>query len=253
MNWALDYVRNLMQHCQVILMNVMTMTPHKTCLILAAAAGLVSCTSQDAVLSGDLPPPIKRNTSTIAPSSDSGLFAPGDSLELFVKEDATLNSSYPVREGGYIVIPRAGRINVAGLSRNDAELKVKQVLQQTQLTEATVLVERTSKSAALLAAGGHSPATPKIMIYVTGAVFKPGTHNIPLPEGKNLGVYEALLITGGLARLAQDQRVEVIRSDETGRRHRALIDVRKIRQGLAADPAVAEGDIIHVPEKVFGF
>lgn len=233
-------------------MNLKPMTHFKVCLLIATF-GLYSCANQEAVLSGDLPPPQKRAITVDSTILDSGLFAPGDFLELFVKEDATLNSSYPVRDGGYIVIPRAGRIMVAGLSRNEAEAKVKQVLQQTQLTEATVLVERTSKRAALVAAGGLSLSTSKIMIYVTGAVFKPGTHNIPLPEGKNLGVYEALLISGGLARLAQDQRVEVIRADSTGKRHRALIDVRKIRQGLASDPAVAEGDIIHVPEKVFGF
>lgn len=228
------------------------MTHLKICLIVSSM-GLLSCASKEAILSGGLPPAPKRAATLDSTAPESSLFSPGDFLELFVKEDATLNSSYPVREGGYIVIPRAGRIMVAGLSRNEAEAKVKQVLQQTQLTEATVLVERTSKKAAIAAASGLYPSSSKIMIYVTGAVFKPGTHTIPLPEGKNLGVYEALLITGGLARFAQDQRVEVIRADTTGKRHRALIDVRKIRQGLTADPAVAEGDIIHVPEKVFGF
>lgn len=233
-------------------MNVKPMSPLKVCLLVVSFS-LVACSSRNAVLCGELPPVPKRVTSNDVSASDNGTFAAGDFLELFVKEDATLNSSYPVREGGYIVIPRAGRIQVSGLSRNEAELKVKQVLQQTQLTEATVLVERTSKRAALAASTGVTPASSKIMIYVTGAVFKPGTHYIPLPEGKSLGVYESLLITGGLARLAQDQRVEVIRADAAGKRHRAMIDVRKIRQGLAEDPPVGEGDIIHVPEKVFGF
>ena len=233
-------------------MNVMPTNPLKICLFIACLS-LVGCKSADPVFSGQLPPVTKIMQTADVAKTDSGVFAPGDYLELFVKEDATLNSSYPVREGGYIVIPRAGRINVVGLPRNDAELKVKQVLQQTQLTEATVLVERTSKGAALAAATGISPTASKVMIYVTGAVFKPGTHYVPLPEGKNLGVYEALLITGGLARLAQDQRVEIIRSDSTGKRHRALVDVRQIRMGLAQDPPVGEGDIIHVPEKVFGF
>jgi protein involved in polysaccharide export with SLBB domain len=233
-------------------MNVMPMNPLLVCFFIACLS-LVACKSTNPVFSGELPPVAKRAQPADVATTDSGVFAPGDYLELFVKEDATLNSSHPVREGGYIVIPRAGRINVAGLSRNEAELKVKQVLQQTQLTEATVLVERTSKGAALAAATGISPTASKVMIYVTGAVYKPGTHYVPLPEGKNLGVYEALLITGGLARLAQDQRVEIIRSDSTGKRHRALVDVRQIRLGLAQDPPVGEGDIIHVPEKVFGF
>lgn len=233
-------------------MNAMLTISLKNFLIISTLC-LTACTSKNAVLSGELPPAVKHNVSSAPQVVDKGIFEAGDLLELFVKEDATLNSSYPVRDGGYIVIPRAGRITVQGLSRNEAELKVKQVLQQTQLTEATVLVERTSKRAALAASTGLNQATNKIMIYVTGAVLKPGTHYIPLPEGKTLGVYESLLITGGLGRLAQDQRVEVIRADETGKRHRATIDVRLISQGLAQDPPVGEGDIIHVPEKVFGF
>ncbi|MDI1310843.1 polysaccharide biosynthesis/export family protein [Prosthecobacter sp.] len=181
------------------------------------------------------------------------VFLAGDNLELFVKEDATLNNSYPVREGGYIVIPRAGRISVSGLSRAEAEARVKEALQGTQLTKATVLVERMSKSAQFASTPGAASTVPKIMVYITGAVKQPGTHFVPSSDGHSLGIYETLLITGGLGRLAQDQRVEVMRVNASGRRQRAIIDIRKVALGLADDPPVGEGDIIHVPEKVFGF
>ncbi|WP_395747317.1 polysaccharide biosynthesis/export family protein [Prosthecobacter sp.] len=211
------------------------------------------CRNTGSLISGDLPPIIHRpDAAAAAPAAE--VFAVGDNLELFVKEDATLNNTYPVREGGYIVIPRAGRIPVAGLSRARAESQVKEALQRTQLTEATVLVERTSKKALLSAAPGASTAVPKIMVYITGAVPRAGTHFIPLSEsGRPLGVYEALLITGGLNRLAQDQRVEIMRADSSGRRHRAVINLKQVRDGTADDPPVGDGDIIHVPEKVFGF
>ena len=220
--------------------------------LLTACLTIGACSSSDPML-GDLPSIPQRAVPIEELAPETGTFAIGDYLELFVKEDSTLNGSYQVRQGGYIVIPRAGRIEVVGLNRNEAELKVKLFLQQTQLTQASVLIERTNQNTASAGQAGSVPPTNKIMIYVTGAVFKPGTHYIPLPHGKDLGVYEALLITGGLARLAQDQRVELIRADATGKRHRATIDVRRISQGLAEDPPVGEGDIIHVPEKVFGF
>lgn len=215
--------------------------------------GLISSCNSNGPVSGELPAIVPRPVAPVTQVSDPGLFLPGDNLELFVKEDATLNSSYPVRDGGYIVIPRAGRIQVLGLSRADAEKRVKEALQRTQLTEATVLVERTTKQSLLSTTPGGGVATPKIMIYVTGAVLKPGTHYVPLIGGRPLGVYETLLITGGLARLAQDQKVEVMRVDSAGHRHRAVFDLRRVKQGLADDPPVGEGDIIHVPEKVFGF
>jgi polysaccharide export outer membrane protein len=220
--------------------------------LLLAVSILSACSNHD-TLSGKLPPLSSRPEIALAPQAAKDVFQVGDNLELFVKEDPTLNSSYPVREGGYIVIPRAGRIAVAGLSRAEAESRVKESLQGTQLTTATVLVERMSKSALLASTPGAASSVPKIMVYVTGAVKAPGTHFVPMVNGRSLGIYETLLITGGLGRLAQDQRVEVMRMDASGRRHRATIDLRKVSQGQADDPPVGEGDIIHVPEKVFGF
>lgn len=222
-----------------------------SCLFLVVPI-LAACSHRDP-LSGNLPPLSGKPEIAAKPAINKDAFQAGDNLELFVKEDATLNNSYPVREGGYIVIPRAGRISVAGLTRAEAEARVKEALQGTQLTKATVLVERMSKSAQLASMPGAASGVQKIMVYVTGAVKQPGTHFVPMSDGRSLGIYETLLITGGLSRLAQDQKVEVMRMDASGRRHRATIDLRKVSQGLADDPPVGEGDIIHVPEKVFGF
>lgn len=213
------------------------------------ALALTGCQSVETVGSAeDLPPvSISQENST---DEVGGTFASGDLLELFVKEDATLNGSYLVRDGGYIVIPRAGRISVAGLDRSSAETRVKESLQRTQLTEATVLVERTSKAKV---AGLSQPGVEKIMIFVTGAVPRSGAHQVPVNPEVGLGLYEALLITGGINRFGNEQRVELLRKDGSGQRHQATIDLKAIRQGLALDPRIGEGDIIRVPEKVFGF
>jgi len=222
--------------------------------LLIFSLGLCSgCAHRGANVSGELPPIVAAPRADNKPSGNLDVFLIGDTLELFVKEDATLNGSYPVREGGYIVIPRVGRISVVGLSRSDAEAQIKRFLQNTQLTEATVLVERASKQALITNSQGPSAALPKIMIYITGAVPQPGTHFVPLASGRSLGLYEALLITGGLNRLAQEQRIELLRVDSSGQRKRAVFDLRPVRQGLAKDPQVGEGDLIIVPEKVFGF
>lgn len=213
---------------------------------------LGACASKEASVM--LPPPAPPQTEKEAPGDPmTGKFAAGDLLELFVKEDATLNGSYPVREGGYIVIPRAGRIPVAGMARDGAEKAIKDYLQRTQLTQATVLVERTPARAARAAAAGGPPGVPKLMVYITGNVPRSGVHYVPVPAGHQMGIYETLLVTGGTSRFAQDQRVEVLRMDGSGRRQRAIVDLRPIKEGKQADPPVGDGDIIHVPEKVFGF
>jgi protein involved in polysaccharide export with SLBB domain len=216
---------------------------------------IVSACKSTADSENALPPPVRGAALPVAaqPPAKSMVFVAGDSLELFVKEDSTLNGVYEVREGGYIVIPRAGRIQVAGLDRLQAENRVKEVLQSTQLTQATVLVERRAKDAAPGAAGVSIAEMPKLMVFITGAVPRSGVHHIPVPSGRPLGAYEALLISGGVNKFAREDRVEIFRTDSEGRRRRAVVDLRPVRLGQADDPPLGEGDIIHVPEKVFGF
>lgn len=199
-------------------------------------------------------PPVAPRTPTAPAAAARPVFQIGDQLELFVKEDLTLNGSYLVREGGYIVIPRAGRINVAGLSREEAEPRVREFLQKTQLKEATVIVERTPGVASGSGVAGAGPSgVPRVMVFITGSVPRTGAHAIPSPAGKSVGVYEALLISGGLTKFATLDKIEIFRYDASGRRRKSVIDMRPIMKGEADDPPISEGDIINVPEKVFGF
>ncbi|SKA81807.1 protein involved in polysaccharide export, contains SLBB domain of the beta-grasp fold [Prosthecobacter debontii] len=215
---------------------------------------LVQCTSR--VENPTLPEPLAVPVQTQAPAAPKNAFVVGDQLELFVKEDSTLNGSYLVREGGYIVIPRAGRILVQGMTREEAEPKVREFLKKTQLKEASVIVERTSGAQGVNAGalGGASPQSAnRILVYLTGSVPRSGAHQIVAPTARAMGVYEALLITGGLGKFAQLDKVEVFRTDSSGKRKKAVIDLRPIIKGEQDDPPIAEGDIINVPEKVFGF
>ena len=219
-----------------------------TCNMLFLSA-VVSCSSSSTP-SNDLPPPLVAAPLARLDSKPSA-FAVGDVLELFVKEDITLNGSYAVREGGYIVIPRAGRIQVEGLSRQAAEERVKEALQQSQLTQATVLVERTPGRSTQ--GGIADPEQPRIVVFLTGAVARPGAHQIPVVQGRAPGLYEVILISGGLSRFAKEDAVEILRKDASGQRQLSLVDLSEVRQGAAPDPAVGEADIIRVPARVFGF
>ncbi|MES2506359.1 MAG: polysaccharide biosynthesis/export family protein [Verrucomicrobiota bacterium] len=227
-------------------------SPSKLCGVLLLISLLPQCTTEP---TEDLMPVAPR-VAGAPPAPARPVFLAGDQLELFVKEDLTLNGSYLVREGGYIVIPRAGRVNVAGLSREEAEPRVREFLLKTQLKEATVIVERTpslANSTAAGAGGAAAASIPRVLIYITGSVPRTGGHAIPVPPGKTVGVYEALLISGGLGKFATLDKVEIFRFDANGRRKKSVIDMRPIMKGEAEDPGIAEGDIINVPEKVFGF
>lgn len=221
------------------------------CFIFGLMVTAAGCTKDT---DNDFPAPSVAVPVAAASPEKQNTFQVGDMLELFVKEDATLNGSYAVREGGYIVIPRAGRLSVAGLTREEAEPKVKGFLEKSQLTHANVIVERMpSKSSApgMLSQSGQS--IPRVLVYITGSVPRSGGHAIPVPPGKTVGVYEALLISGGVGKFASLDKVEIFRFDTQGKRKKATLDMRPIMNGQADDPAISEGDIINVPEKVFGF
>lgn len=189
--------------------------------------------------------------------SRSSSIRPGDTLELFVEEDESFNGKYPVREGGDIIIPSVGRIPVSGMSVVDAGSRVRSKLESSHLKKATVILDRVSRAPAPEPAAGAPPGPSRgktlLTVYMTGKVARAGQHRIPLPESGELGVYEAILIAGGLSQFADPAKVHLLREDEAGRKHKIPVNIRAIENGLATDPAIGDGDIVVVPEKVFGF
>ncbi|GEM_PF-601029 len=201
----------------------------------------------------ELAPPIPK----LRRSSSSPIRA-GDTLELFVDEDDSFNGKYPVREKGDIIIPSVGRIPVSGLSVVDAGTKIMAALENTSLQQATVMVDRTSMAVeesptVSPAANRAASRKPQLTIYMTGKVARPGQHRVPLPDSGSIGVYDAILISGGLSQFGDPQKVHVLRNDSEGKKHKIPVNIRMIENGMAKDPQIGDGDIVVVPEKVFGF
>jgi protein involved in polysaccharide export with SLBB domain len=213
-------------------------------LCLALVAVGAGCAAK---VTGGLPPAARKPANQ--PAGPTAAFEPGDTLELYVDEDASFNGQYLVREGGYILIPKIGRIPVQGIDHAAAETRIKDVFEKRQLKHARITVERNPGPQTRETQAG----APQLTIYLTGSVPNPGVHNVPVLAGRRLGVYEVLLVSGGSSRFANVSRVELLRVDASGRRQRTVIDLRPIRDGKVDDVPVADGDIIHVPEKVIGF
>ncbi|MFO1438440.1 MAG: polysaccharide biosynthesis/export family protein [Verrucomicrobiaceae bacterium] len=218
----------------------------------AAATGalfLFQTACGDIRAGGDLPPP---RLPTAKQASSQVTFLPGDSLELWVEEDASFNGTFEVREGGYVLVPKIGRVVVLNLTRDAAEKRIRETLQSQQLKQATVFVEHRPNPAKSV--GQLAPGVPRISVFLTGAVSRPGQHAVPLAaDGHVPGVFETLLMAGGMAKFGDESKVKIMRLAEGGRRQPMVVDVRQIRDGIAPDVPVGDGDIIQVPEKVFGF
>ncbi len=239
-------------------MNILAVDPlnsnthlFNTLIVLYALLGLVSCGS-GIEAPGTLPPPNLPGFSKVTGKSEA-VFLDGDSVEVLVEEDASFNGVFEVREGGYILIPKIGRLLVAGLTRNAVEHRIQEALQRTQIKTATVFVERRA-STRDFGLGSEFGSVPRVIIYVTGAVARPGQHAVPLLQGTRApGLFEVLLMAGGLARHGDESKIRILRMSDGGVRQSTTIDMRKIRDGLIADIPLGEGDIVQVPEKVFGF
>jgi protein involved in polysaccharide export with SLBB domain len=199
------------------------------------------------------PPPVAEGAPQVRQPSVNDTIQIGERLELFVEEDPTLNGVYVVREKGDLIVPRLGRVDVKGMSVSSVERKFKDLLEKSLLRNATVIVDRVGRVAPQDGLAGSAPQEqPKLFAYFTGQVKRPGQHWIVLPRGQPVGIYEAILISGGLQKFANDRKVEILRRDENGNSTKLELDLRAVKDGEAPDPPLYEGDIVFVPEKLAG-
>jgi protein involved in polysaccharide export with SLBB domain len=163
-------------------------------------------------------------------------------LEVYVVEDESFTGRYTVRPSGHIIFPKIGRVLVAGNTASGAEAAIKRSLEGTQLTSATVMVER------VLGQGAVAPAG--VTVFLSGTVQNPGRRTVPFIAGQRPTLYQAILEGGGFSRFANQKAVTISRQGQTGVK---TIDVTGVRRGVLADVPLQDGDIIFVPEKTFGW
>ena len=171
----------------------------------------------------------------------------GDVLDLYVMEDSSLNGQFQVHESGNIVIPRIGRVHVAGSTLSAAQDQVRGRVQSDQIKKATVIVERvrTSEQASIA-------EQPKLLVFISGAVAKPGQHRIPLQSQGGLTAFEALMTAGGATIYADQRHSYILRKTGSGDRMRLPVDLLAVSRGEARDTQLQDSDVIVVPQRRFG-
>ncbi|MEZ0390351.1 MAG: polysaccharide biosynthesis/export family protein [Verrucomicrobium sp.] len=176
---------------------------------------------------------------------------PGESLDVYVLEDPSLNGGYVVRNEGHIIFPTMGRLQMAGLTPSQAEARLKQLLESQKLRVATVILDRTSQ-----VGGPQGPSSnmQQLLVYITGKVARPGQHSLTVEIGKSMGVYEAILISGGFARFSNEAKAYILRQAAPSQpKQKIPVDLKAVASGTQSDIPIRAGDIVFVPEKVFGF
>jgi len=154
----------------------------------------------------------------------------GDSVMVSVWRDEALRMEVSVLPDGSITFPLAGRVEVAGLSTTEAEVRVAEKLKK-YIPDPVVTVAITGIEGS--------------RVYVLGKVVNPGPLVLSSP---NTTVLQALSQTGGLDRFADGNAIRVLRNTAGGTQQ---LNVRynDLLKGAQLDTNVVlmPGDTILVP------
>lgn len=217
-------------------------------ILVVAALFVNGCTGSSPITEGIADSPwIQENSSREGGARFT--FRAGDTLELYVLEDSTLDGKYPVRQTGDVIISRLGRVEAAGKTTREIESDIKARLQKTQLKEATVIVDTSTLFGDGMDASGRS----KVAVYIYGQVAQQGLQEIPGVRGRTITCLDAVVHAGGFGPFANKKKATIVRKTIERGNYTLNVDLKAVEEGHARDVELQSGDIVKVPAKVFGF
>lgn len=174
------------------------------------------------------------------PESDIYRLSPGDSVEVTVLEDPSLNRQVLILPDGRISLPIAGTVMAMGSTPEQLAKKIRGRLGSVFVSPPTVTV-----SAIGLSQESVEEEIPDL-IYVLGEVRSPGA----FPFEKPMNVTQILALAGGPGPYAARSRIQIHRMVD-GVETVEVYDYEALEDGdsAAIGPVLADGDIIVVPER----
>jgi len=161
---------------------------------------------------------------------------PLDVISITVHQQPDLNTKTRVAADGSISFPLIGKIASAGLTVQELEQKIKELLEKNYLVKAEVLVFIEEYRAR--------------QVSVTGEVNNAGKFNIPIE--RDITLLEAVAMAGGFTKDADINRTKVLR-EENGEKKAITIRVKDITDKDQKDENIVlrPDDIIVVPKRFF--
>ena len=167
----------------------------------------------------------------------------GDTVAIEVLEDSSLNRQLLVLPDGTVNFPFAGTVVVGGRTAGEVQNAIASAISSNFATPPTVFVSVASVFARPSTGGGRST----IDVYFTGEVGAPGLK--PLARGTTF--LQAIAQSGGFTNFAATKRVQLRRTDRSGKPSVFTINYRALSDGAALenDIVLQDGDVILVPER----
>lgn len=166
----------------------------------------------------------------------SRILVGGDLIRVVVDEDPGLEGVYTVAGDGSIDFSYVGRIEVEGLTVEEAATRIKGRLEESYFKQATVMVEVSQYFSG--------------SIMILGAVRSPGT--LPYKGNEIITLLEAIIAVGGMTDRAASDQVKIFRWKSGGSMEREVInvDIKRIMSeyDFSRDQYLRPRDIVVVPE-----
>jgi len=175
---------------------------------------------------------------------------PGDTLQLEVLEDSSLNRALLVLPDGTINVPQGGTVRAGGKSVAEVQTDVVAILADNFAKAPTVYLG-VAQLAPRQPAAPVTPAVPGALIrpmaiYVLGEVAKPG--KVDVESGTSM--LQFLAQTGGFTKFAATKRIQLRRTGANGQEAVYPFNFDAIMAGSAAPSIILKkGDVIIVPQR----
>ncbi len=175
------------------------------------------------------------------------LVKPGDTLDITVLEDPTLNRQALVLPDGRISLPMAGTVQAAGRTVEQIQGAITDGIAGNFAARPNVFVGLTSLAEVAPVVTGPV-VIPTIDVYVLGEVNSPGLAEMQ----PGINILQALAMAGGPSRFAATKRIQLRRTDPgTGKTYTSLFNYDAVMKGAELRNLfpLQNGDVILVPER----
>jgi len=182
-----------------------------------------------------------------AVAQDNYVIRPGDTLQVEVLEDSSLNRSTLVLPDGSISFPMAGTLSAKGRTVEQLSQSLGAALAPNFASPPNIYVSVTSLTEA--APRSSAIGSRKIEAYALGEIAAPGMKEVK----RGTTILQFLATSGGLTKFAAEKRIELHRTDpKTGAVTTYLFNYLTPgggAAGISGGTKLASGDVLKVPRR----
>jgi polysaccharide export outer membrane protein len=173
---------------------------------------------------------------TSAPSIERYIIGPGDSLDIYVRDNPTLTTTVPVRPDGRISIPLVQSIMAAGKTPEQlADDLQKDLSRYIRSPLVTVIVKSF--------VGAYSQ-----QVRVVGQAVTPKS----VPYRSGMTVLDLMIDVGGLTKFAAGNSAKIVRHLPDGKEETIPVRLASLMNGeVKYNVAMRPGDILIIPQSLF--